>query len=610
MSRSRYISMAVVTALLLFSLSYSYAAAPKAGAFCAKAGKKQVVSGKTFTCVKKGKKLVWSKGVKVSVAPKPEVTSTPTPTPSIAPSPISTPNPTPNPTPTALPSSSPTEVIAMTLKTPNLKNISFRAPKLMLTLEVEANAIGAFIKIDSLGVDKKMSMTPKDVNGVVRIALDINKTLTERRYDVRFFAYGDGTESPCCAGTSFNSGIPPKADEPTLPFGNSEINIYVTPPVYTDKPISALSSTAEFEDLSTCRLPDGDPQLTNMTIGFPLPPGRVDFTKKAIVQLLPVSFSDVQASTNPLSDYDNGVSAMKKFWESQSFVGSQIEVRSPSTYKQLPNPVLSYELSSSLFGFQGQKYSAFVRYVIGQYESEINFSGVSTVVVVVPPSTTGEQIGTWVVDTQNTFVTNEGNIYNYMLTGTGDRKNESAMWVHEYGHALGLTDMRFVDPVNSTIQRPEGLGVFDIMGSGNPAPETLLWSRFLLNILAPKQVLCISRPGASTHWIRPLPERSTELKGLIIPTGTYTALVVESRRSYGYDSFLSPRDQGALVYRMDTRVPYKRSPAQIIQPARSTDKEWYTDSALRLGEFVIADGWKISVVESGVFGDVVKVEKA
>lgn len=480
----------------------------------------------------------------------------------------------------------------------------------MLILEVEANAIGGFIKIDALDVDKKMSMTPKDANGLVRIALDINKTLTERRYDVQFFAYGEGTESPCCAGTSFNSGIPPKADEPTIPSGNSELNMYVTPPTNTDKPISTLSNSGEFEDLTSCRLPDGDPQLTNMTIGFPLPQGRVDFSKKTVVQLLPVSFSDVAANSNPLKDYDNGISAMKKFWESQSFVGTEIEIKSPNTYKQLPNPVLSYELSSGLSGVQADKYSAFVRYVISQYESEINFSGVGVVVIVVPLSVTAEQIGTWIVYTQGTFSTNEGNIYNYMLTGTGDRKNESSMWVHEFGHVLGLTDMRFVDPQNSAIQRPEGLGVFDIMGSGNPAPETLLWSRFLLNILAPTQVLCISKPSTSTHWIRPLANRNVDLKGLIIPTGTYTALVVESRRSYGYDSFLSPRDQGVLVYRIDTRVPYKRSPAQIIQPSRSTDKEWYTDSALKLNEYVLADGWKISVIESGVFGDVVKVEKS
>jgi hypothetical protein len=48
---------------------------------------------------------------------------------------------------------------------------------------------------------------------------------------------------------------------------------------------------------------------------------------------------------------------------------------------------------------------------------------------------------------------------------------------------------------------------------------------------------------------------------------------------------------------------------QIIAPSRSTDREWYTDSALKAGESVSTQGWKISVVESGDFGDVVKVEK-
>jgi hypothetical protein len=100
------------------------------------------------------------------------------------------------------------------------------------------------------------------------------------------------------------------------------------------------------------------------------------------------------------------------------------------------------------------------------------------------------------------------------------------------------------------------------------------------------------------------------MKGIIIPTGSFTALVVESRRSYGFDSYLAKRDEGALVYRIDTRVPYRRSPAQIIAPVRSQDKEWYTDSTLRLGEYVIADGWKITVIERGDFGDVVRVEKA
>jgi len=585
---------------ILLSLTLAFAliapmnatAAIKAGTSCKKAGQTSTYAGKKFTCVKSGKKLVWNKGVAIA-KPKPVATPTPTPAPTI--------EPTPTPTPI--------ETIQYSLPQPKVESFGFSNSTITVKFTASSNSVGGFITVQGLGIGKKDSLTVKESNGSVNISFKVTSKMTERTYDVGVFEYGQGTESPCCTGFRFESGIPPTVNEPTIPRGNGSINPYVAPPTVVSKPSTQLSSSNTFENLASCRLPDGDPQLTNMTIGFPLPQGRVDFSKKNVVQILPVSFSDIPATTNPLVDYDNGISGMKNFWESQSFVGTQIEVRSPTTYKQLPNPVLSYGLSSSLFGFQSEKYAEFVKLVISQYENEINFSNVSTIVVVVPLSVTGDQIGTWVVDTQRTFVTNEGNIYNYMLTGTGERKNESSMWVHEYGHALGLTDMRFVDPVNSTIQRPEGLGVFDIMGSGQAAPETLLWSRFLLNVLAPGQALCITQPGTSTHWIRPIEQREPDLKGLIIPTGTYTAIAIESRRSYGYDSFLSPRDQGVLVYTVDTRIPYKRSPMQLIVPSRTVDREWYTDAALKLNESVSTNGWKVTVVESGDFGDVVKVEK-
>jgi hypothetical protein len=64
--RKRLIALLVITPLLLSSqLSTSHAAA-KAGAKCNKAGITSVASGKTFTCVKTGKKLAWNKGVKVA----------------------------------------------------------------------------------------------------------------------------------------------------------------------------------------------------------------------------------------------------------------------------------------------------------------------------------------------------------------------------------------------------------------------------------------------------------------------------------------------------------------------------------------------------------------
>ena len=78
-------------------------AAVKAGAKCTKVGASATASGKKFTCIKSGKKLVWNKGVAVK---KPSPVATPTPTPSPTPTPEPTPAPTPTPTPTPSPTPS------------------------------------------------------------------------------------------------------------------------------------------------------------------------------------------------------------------------------------------------------------------------------------------------------------------------------------------------------------------------------------------------------------------------------------------------------------------------------------------------------------------------
>jgi hypothetical protein len=72
--------------------------AVKQGSSCKKAGTTSTVNGLKYTCIKSGKKLVWSKGVKVSTpAPTPSATATPTATP--------TPTPTPTAEPIVLPTS-------------------------------------------------------------------------------------------------------------------------------------------------------------------------------------------------------------------------------------------------------------------------------------------------------------------------------------------------------------------------------------------------------------------------------------------------------------------------------------------------------------------------
>jgi hypothetical protein len=92
----RAITTALIGALALSVSAPTSNAAVKPGAICKKIGQVSTSAGMKFTCIKSGKKIIWSKGVKIS-PPKPSSVAQPTPTPT------PTALPTPTPTPTALP---------------------------------------------------------------------------------------------------------------------------------------------------------------------------------------------------------------------------------------------------------------------------------------------------------------------------------------------------------------------------------------------------------------------------------------------------------------------------------------------------------------------------
>jgi hypothetical protein len=94
--RLKKLAAGVALAIVAATLSSNASAAIKAGSTCTKLGLKSVSGGKSYTCVKSGKKLVWNKGVLSPIAkPAPSATATPVPVPSETPS--------PKPVPTAQP---------------------------------------------------------------------------------------------------------------------------------------------------------------------------------------------------------------------------------------------------------------------------------------------------------------------------------------------------------------------------------------------------------------------------------------------------------------------------------------------------------------------------
>jgi hypothetical protein len=91
-------ALLILLSIILISSTAHAATAPKVGGSCKKFGQTITTSGKKFTCVKSGKKLVWNKGVAIA-ASKPTPIATPSPEPTATP----TPAPTPTTTPTAAP---------------------------------------------------------------------------------------------------------------------------------------------------------------------------------------------------------------------------------------------------------------------------------------------------------------------------------------------------------------------------------------------------------------------------------------------------------------------------------------------------------------------------
>jgi M6 family metalloprotease-like protein len=365
--------------------------------------------------------------------------------------------------------------------------------------------------------------------------------------------------------------------------------------IQTAEPTALLSGVEAFSNLDPCLIKDGDPELTNMTAGFPIPEGRIDLRKGAKVHIIGVDFPDKPAGQgSPQYQNQNYTYSIEAFFRSQSNAPLFFEWGWTPKWVTMPNLLETYGLGGSFFdgGFNGDAYWELARAAIAAVDDETDFSGVNFLFIVFPKGVTSEEIGTFVVHTQSIYEADEGDIPNLIMAG-GTYVDEFT-YIHEFAHGLGLTDTRDTRDVGN--QQSGGM-VYDLMNNYD-FPELLVWHRFLLGFIDGSQLHCKVSSEATTHWVVPVAAKSDGVKGLVVPLTDTEAIVVESRRAIGYDTGLT-RDSsliGAVVYRLDTTIPYGLSPVQVVE-------------VLQSGEETIFRGYRFKVVESGTFGDVVEVEK-
>ena len=87
-------------------------------------------------------------------------------------------------------------------------------------------------------------------------------------------------------------------------------------------------------------------------------------------------------------------------------------------------------------------------------------------------------------------------------------------------------------------------------------------------------------------------------------------------RSAGYKYKLPKENQGVLIYTVDVSVTTHGEGTDVYRPQykswthKAPKDDVKYDAPLKQGESSIVGGVKISVVESGEYGDVIKVSKS
>lgn len=376
-------------------------------------------------------------------------------------------------------------------------------------------------------------------------------------------------------------------------------------------------------DTNLCKLENLPIGQTNNWKGFPSSASKQSFEADrapapgASIQIIPIYSEDARkGSSSPAEDYKLYLDVTKKYFESINDGPEKIEIFIPDHYIKFPKLIAPYQVRHGKDDDLGRQ---FIQDAVNAVDAEIDFSRAAFHLFVVPAGTPLDVIS------EQGFPgaqTNEGRIHNVAIapqaTFTPDISKRSitglssiAMWFHEFYHpGINLGDNH---GSNSKLYDDErGMGQFGLMSSGNG--DLLAWQKWFMRFIQDSQVRCVSKTTATVSWIIPSSAKSTKAKLVVIPLNSSKALVVESIRAMGL-SYRYPRESlGALVYLVDISDGRHDYGYLVMYPdkRRPTGYERYAMSAapLKLGETLTYEGVKITNIEWGEFGDVIKVEPA
>jgi M6 family metalloprotease-like protein len=387
-----------------------------------------------------------------------------------------------------------------------------------------------------------------------------------------------------------------KKNQPT------DVKPAVTPKTATVAPTSGA-------DVAACKLPNASGRGEIVT-GFPISGVRLPRQGTINAHVIFVDFPDypaVSGATSPEAFFQARLLGTDDYFKTLSRGKTSFDWKVTPFYVRLPKTAVDYNLTRG-----GQPISVMIQDAINLLDPRWDFTGAQMIVVVTNPAVPEQVMGVSPaapMPANSPFTTNEGLIYNGTVQAGDSHRLGWPILSHEIGHLFGLMDhysfqWRPGEPYENIFQH---IGRFDLMsGANGPSPELIGWNRWLLQWVDDSQVYCVVDQPDTNLLVKPINSSEGTRLGVIRLSET-RAVAFESKR---YDAkYCSNCQSGVLVYQVDTTKQSGFGPLQVVRKAGSV-QPWFEDSLLKPGEFVSVDGWTITNVESGDFGDVLNIKKA
>jgi M6 family metalloprotease-like protein len=376
-------------------------------------------------------------------------------------------------------------------------------------------------------------------------------------------------------------------------------------------PKSTLSNLSSYLNVASCKLINGSND-TGTNQSFQQNPFRVSNSKPIRALIFPIDFPDLIGNSDPKKDFAYVTEGVSDYFKAMS------EGKSVFTWTIHPKFIRYGKkvADTNLGGRTTNGYGEFSEEAMRLATKTLDTSQFDLIIYAPPLNTTRNQIAVGPA-----FVSNGPTKINATMLDGQSYDNRSRFplantTAHEIGHLMGLADLYNYNAANEAAAgggsnandlQFKYMGIFDLMNwAEGGGVELTAWNRWLIDLISDDQIRCL--PNTSTTTLLEPVEVNGGVKSAVIPLSTTEAIVFESRRALRYDKNMGKSSEGVLVYKVNTSIRSGLGPMRVVGRPGSKDV-LLRDAPLKLNELRVIDGYTIEVIESGVFGDVIKVAK-